>query len=191
MQLPDLRALQSGEGGAWGVAFSWLWPAAYGAAQVTLQPYLPGEVEDVAIESIEELVERVQDVKSVQELKPLAAAIAHNRAVSRLRRFFAAKRGAGQTESLEGKGDDGDPPEAVAMDSPVAALEARELAARLGKSLDALRPPRGEMLADFFLRGLSYDEIAKKHGIAIKSVGVYLKRGLETLRRAWGGKEEE
>jgi DNA-directed RNA polymerase specialized sigma24 family protein len=145
---PHLEALQNGDAAAWDVAFPWLWPAAFGAAHVTLQPYLPGEVEDVTIESLEELVEKVRRLKSVDELKPLAAAIAHNRAVSRLRQYFAAKRGGGQTESLEAKQESGDLPEAVAPDSPVAALEGKELAKRLRESLAALRPPRGEMLAD-------------------------------------------
>jgi hypothetical protein len=75
MQLPDLRALQQGDAAAWDMAFPWLWPAAFGAAQVTLQPYLPAEVEDVAIESLEALVEKVRELKSVEELKPLVAVI--------------------------------------------------------------------------------------------------------------------
>jgi RNA polymerase sigma factor (sigma-70 family) len=155
-----------------------------------LRPYLPGDVEDVAIESLEELVEKVPGVGSVEELKLLVAAITHNRAVSRLREFFAAKRGGGRTESLESRQEGSGLPEVVAADSPLAALEAKELAERLGRTLDALAPPKGEMLADFFLAGLSYDDIAKKHGIAINSVGVYLKRGLEALRRAWKGDDK-
>jgi DNA-directed RNA polymerase specialized sigma24 family protein len=149
VQLPDLQALQSGDAAAWDAAFSWLWPAAFGAAHVTLQPYLPGEVEDVVLETMEDLVSESKRVKSVEELKRLAAAIAHNRAVSLLRQHFAAKRGGGQVESLERRHEDcGDLPEAIAPDSPVAALEEKELATRLGRCLDTLRPPRGEMLAD-------------------------------------------
>jgi DNA-directed RNA polymerase specialized sigma24 family protein len=37
---------------------------------------------------------------------------------------------------------------------------------------------------------LRYEEIAKKRGLAVGSVGVYLKRGLEAMRRIWGGREE-
>ena len=191
VQLPDFQALQSGDAAAWDAAFAWLWPAAFGAAQVILQPYLPGEVEDVAIESLEQLVEKVRSLGSVEELKPLLASIAHNRAVSRLRWYFADKRPGGQIESLEARQDGGgDPPEAIARDSPVAALEQKELAARLGRLMSGLKPPQGEMLADFFLRGCNYEEIAKKYGLAIGSVGVYLRRGLEALRRAWGGEDK-
>jgi DNA-directed RNA polymerase specialized sigma24 family protein len=45
-------------------------------------------------------------------------------------------------------------------------------------------------LTDFILNGLSYEEIAQKHGIPKNSVGVYLKRGRETLRRIWGRRGE-
>ena len=186
MQWPDLKALQRGDAAAWDAVFPWLWPAASGAARVTLQPYLPAEVEDVAIEALEELVEKVREVKSVEELKPLVASIAHHRAVSRLRQHFAAKRGSGQTESLDAKRQEtGEPFGVASLDSPLAALEQKELAAVLGKLLAELKPPQGDLLADFFLHGLSYEEMAKKHGLAIGSVGVYLKRGLETVRRAW------
>ena len=191
VQLPDLHALQRGDAAAWDAAFPWLWPAAFGAAHVTLQPYLPADVEDVAIEALEELVEKVREVKSVEELKPLVASIAHHRAVSRLRQHFAAKRGSGQTESLEAKQQEtGELAEGVLADSPLAALEQKELSAILRKLLAELKPPQGELLADFFLHGLSYEEMAKKHGVAIGSVGVYLKRGLEAVRRSWERREE-
>ena len=191
VQLPDLLALQRGDAAAWDTAFPWLWPAAFGAEHVTLQPYLPADVEDVAIESLEELVEKVREVKSVEELKPLAASIAHHRAVSRLRQHYAGKRGSGQTESLEARQQDaGDLPEGAMADSPLAALEQKELAAVLRRLLAELKPPQGELLADFFLHGLSYEEMAKKHGVAIGSVGVYLKRGLEAIRLVWDRRGE-
>jgi RNA polymerase sigma factor (sigma-70 family) len=191
VHLPDLQALLRGDEAAWDEAFRWLWPAAFGAAHVTLHPYLPADVEDVAIEAMEELVEKVSEVISVEELKPLAASIAHHRAVSRLRQHYAAKHGSGKTESLDAKQQEaGELPEVASVASPLAALEQRELAAVLGQLLAELNPPQGEMLADFFLHGLSYEEMAKKHGVAVGSVGVYLKRGLEAVRRAWERRDE-
>jgi RNA polymerase sigma factor (sigma-70 family) len=191
MQMPDLQALQRGDAAAWDLAFPWLWPAAFGAAQVTLQPYLPAEVEDVAIESLEALVEKVRELKSVEQLKPLVASIAHHRAVSLLRERFAKKRGQGRTESLEAvqEANMADCPDPAA-DSPLAALEQKEMAKCLSGTLSKLKPPQGAVLTDFFLQGLSYEGIARKHGIPIGSVGVYLKRGLETVRRIWGRREE-
>ena len=190
VDLPDLKALQSGDAEAWDAAFRWLWPCAFAVAQAKLQPFLPGDVEDVAIEALEQLVEMVPQVKTVEELKPLAASIAHHRAVSRLREHFAAKRGSGQTASLEARAEEGQEDAEAAADSPLASLERKELAGVLRKLLADLKPPQGELLADFFLRGLSYEEMAKKHGLAVGSVGVYLKRGLESVRRAWERREE-
>ena len=187
---PDLRALQTSDLDAWNMAFRWLWPTVFAVAQLKLQPYFPNEVEDVAIEALEELVEKVRAVKAVEELKPLAASIAHHRAVSLLRERFAKKRGEGKTESLDAPREDGTAkPEMAAADSPLADLEQKELAQRLGQSLTELKPPLGEILADFFLHGLRYEEIAKKRGVAVGSVGVYLKRGLEAMRRIWGREE--
>ena len=100
-------ALKTGDANAWDEAFNWLWPAVFAVAKLKLQPYFPNEVEDVAIESIEQLVEKVPEVKSVEELKPLAASIAHHRAVSLLRERFAKKRGEGKTDSLDAQPDEG------------------------------------------------------------------------------------
>jgi len=190
VNLPDLLALKTGDASAWDVAFRWLWPTVFAVAKLKLQPYFPNEVEDVAIESIEQLVEKVRGLKSAEELRPLAASIAHHRAVSLLRERFAKKRGEGKTDSLDAPPSEGaSQREPISSDSPLADLEQMELAERLGKSLAALKPPTGEILSDFFLQGLRYEEIAKKRGVAVGSVGVYLKRGLETMRRIWGREE--
>src|SRR2546426_849003 len=162
VQLPDLRALQTGDADAWDEAFRWLWPTVFAVAQLKLQPYFPNEVEDVAIEALEELVENVRAVASSSELKPLVASIAHHRAVSLLRARFAKKRGEVKTESLDAPTDDGETKyEPASGHSPLADLEQRELAQRLGKSLADLKPPLGEILTDFFLDRLRYEEIAR------------------------------
>jgi RNA polymerase sigma factor (sigma-70 family) len=187
---PDLHALQRGDEAAWDAAFGWLWPTVFAVAQLKLQPFLPDEVEDMAIEALEQLVDKVRSVKLVEELKPLAASIAHHRAVSLLRERFAQKRGAGKTESLDVPVDDGETKyEPAWEDSPLDSLAEKELAARLQTSLAELKPPQGEILSDFFLRGLRYEEIAKKRGVAVGSVGVYLKRGLEAIRKIWSRDE--
>jgi len=191
MNPPNLQALQRGEPEAWDEAFRWLWPAAFAAAQLKLQPFIPQDVEDVAIEALEALVEKVREVRSVEELRPLVASIAHHKAVSRLRAAFSEKRGGGQSVSLETQGDEaGDCPEVVTADSPLDSLDQKELAERVSKTLVALKPPLGVILSDFFLQELRYEEIAKKRGMAVGSVGVYLKRGLEAMRRIWGSDGE-
>ena len=55
---PNLQLLQEGGPATWDAAFRWLWPAALGAARDVLERHLPAEVEDVAIQAIEELVEQ-------------------------------------------------------------------------------------------------------------------------------------
>jgi RNA polymerase sigma factor (sigma-70 family) len=183
----NLRALQAGDADAWDEAFRWLWPVVFAVAQLKLQPYFPNEAEDVAIESLEEVVPKVREVKTVEELRPLAASIAHHRAVSLLRQRFAKKRGEGRTEPLDaGPDEEGSQHELASSDSPLAELEQRELAQRISRSLAELKPPLGDILSDFFLHGLRYEEIGRKHGLAVGSVGVYLKRGLEAIRRIWG-----
>jgi hypothetical protein len=106
VNLPDLGALK-GDPDAWDEAFNWLWPAVFAVAKLKLQPYFANQIEDVAIKSIEQLVEKVRGGKSVEELKPLAASIAHHPAVSLLRERFAKKRGEGKTRSLDAQPDNG------------------------------------------------------------------------------------
>jgi RNA polymerase sigma factor (sigma-70 family) len=186
MNLPRLQALQEGDADAWDEAFRCLWPVVLAVAQLKLQPYFPDEAEDMAIEALEELVPKVREVKTVEELRPLAASIAHHRAVSLLRERFAKKRGAGKTERPEaGQAESGADCPDPAAGSPLAELEQKELAQRLSRSLAELTPPLGEVLSDFYLHGLRYEEIARKHGLAVGSVGVYLQRGLAALRRIW------
>ena len=182
MNPPALSALQRGDPEAWDEAFRWLWPVAFAVAELKLKPFLPGDVEDVAIETLEEIVDKVREVKRVEELKALAASIAHNLSVSRER--FAKKRGAGQTESLQALQSDGsDPDELAEGASPLAALEQTELADLLAEIQSELKADQRAVLSEFFIHGLSYEEVAKKRGLAIGSVGVYLKRGLEAVRK--------
>jgi RNA polymerase sigma factor (sigma-70 family) len=182
---PNLLALRQGDESAWDEAFRWLWLTVFAVAQLKLQPFLPGEIEDVAIESLEELVEKAHEVKTIEELKPLAASIAHHRAVSLLRERFAKKRGAGKTESLDAPADaDGGEREPASGESPLDELNQTELAGLLGDLQRDLKPEFRAVLGDFFLRGLSYEQIATQHGLAPGTVGVYLKRGLEAVRKA-------
>jgi RNA polymerase sigma factor (sigma-70 family) len=186
MAEPELSALLRGDPDAWDDAFAWLWPVAFSAAQVKLMQYLPGETEDVAIEALEELVDAARTVKLVSELRPLVASIAHNRAVSRLREHFAKKRGSGQTASLEALGEQNSaPPDSVdPTSSPLDKLKATELVMLLNELQRELKPEHRALVSDFFLHRLSYEELAAKHGLAVGSVGVYLKRGLDALRQA-------
>ncbi|MEO8429645.1 MAG: RNA polymerase sigma factor [Verrucomicrobiota bacterium] len=183
MNAPDLLALQRGDPAAWDTAFDWLWRIAFEVVQLKLQPFLPGDIEDVAIEVMEQLVEKVRQVKQVQELKPLTASIAHNRAVSRLREHFAAKRGSGKTESLEAiQIEENGNREPANSPSLLAGSEQGELADLLSQLLARLKPEQRAIMIDFYLHELSYEQISKKHRVPEGTIGVYLKRGLESIR---------
>lgn len=185
VDVANLNALKRGDEAAWDAAFQWLWPTAFAVAKLKLEPFLPAEVEDVAIEALETLVEKVRDVAAVEELKPLLASITHHRAVSLLRERFAQKRGAGQVESLDAPAADGESkPDAPAPGDPLDALDLNELSRVLAELQHDLKPEYRAILSDFFLAGLSYEQIAIKRQVATGTVGVYLKRGLESVRQA-------
>lgn len=186
MQMPDLEALKRRDPDAWDLAFRWLWPTALKEAHSKLYLHLPSDVEDVAIEAMQALVDSIGLVETIELVPALARKIARNKAVSYWRRRFSDKGGGRLTESLEALGDIADPPGASMADSPLEALGNKEFVARIRRIVEALKPPLPEVLADRLLEGLSYEEIAKKRGIPKNSVGVYLSRGLKALRHAWG-----
>ena len=187
MNVPDLKSLQCGDAVAWDAAFHWLWPVAFEVVRNKLSPFLPADIEDVAFEALEELIEKVREVNRTEELKPLLASISHHRAVDLLRERFSQKRGEGRTESLDATPEEqADDCEPVAWESPLNSLEQKELVEGLRTTLATLKPPLGDVLEDFFLHEMSYEEIAQRHGIAVGSVGVYRNRGLEAMRSIWG-----
>jgi RNA polymerase sigma factor (sigma-70 family) len=185
-----MKSLQDGDPDAWDAVFKWLWPGAVAVAQLKLAPFLPGEVDDVAIEALEALVERVRlgKVATVEGLKPEVASIAHNRAVSLLRERFAKKRGEGKTIPLDqpsDPSDDASPAREHAAEVPALDnLGQTELADLLSELQRDLKPEFQSVLGDFFFHGLNYQQIATKHKVALGTVGVYLKRGLDALRKA-------
>jgi RNA polymerase sigma factor (sigma-70 family) len=183
MNVPDLAALRAGDKDAWEDAFRWLWPTALAVAKEKLAWARPQDVEDVAIDAMEMLVEKANDVKSVLELKPLLATISYRRAISRLRWHYGPGGGS-QTQSSDAVESDATrPSEEPSGSSPAEEMEQKELGDLLRRLQVDLKPQLREIMNDFFITGLSYIEIAQKHSIAVGSVGVCLKRGLERLRQ--------
>jgi RNA polymerase sigma factor (sigma-70 family) len=177
--------MQAGHPEAWDEAFNCLWPVALAVARSKLETCLPNEAEDIAIETLEELVGKVPVVKSAEELRPLAASIAHHRAVSLLREHFSQKRGQGKTGSLDALADAPGGPdcEPESPDSPLEELYQLELKEVLTGLLADLKPEHRAAIQDLLLDGLSYEQTARKRGWATGTVGVYLQRGLEAARR--------
>jgi RNA polymerase sigma factor (sigma-70 family) len=185
-----LNDLQRGDEDAWTAVVEWLWPIAIGVAKFKLHSSLQAEAEDVAIESLSELPPKILQVGSTDDLKPLLASIAANKAISFQRERFAQKRGGGKVGSLEESCDhDGrnELPEAVSV---LSCLEVAELKSLLKVVLQELPPIQNAVLDCFYIQGLKYVEISQKLGMPINSVGVNLKRSLEAIQTKVGKKHK-
>ncbi len=184
-ELPDLSALRRNESVAWDQLFDWLYPIALSAAEHKLRGILPnGDAEDVAVQAIETLVPKIHRLNDVKGLLPLVVSIAHCLAVDRVRHHLSKKQGGGNVQSLDDKqeedGTDSGSPRS--KDHPDKAVHERELARLVSGLMESLKPPARRLLSDFFLHGKKYEELSADHGLATNSIGVYLKRGLDTIR---------
>jgi len=172
---PDLSRLREGDRAEWNAAFHWLYPTALAVARNKLGGMHPGEVEDVALSAIEVVVEKVDAVKEVGELKKLCAAITHNKAVDVIRKLPVAPK-----PTTDEAGDEApyDPPDPA---SPLAGLDAEELSGLLEECMAGLREPCRQLLEAAFLRGLKQREISEELGMPMGSVGVNLSRCLKKM----------
>lgn len=181
--MPLLEQLAAGDPEIWNDAFRCLYPVAFEAARTRLGENFNGDCEDVAMETLSEILEKGAQVNSEQELKPLTAAIARNKATDRLRRHLAEKRGGNKVQSLdamieENAGELSSLPQDEFVDR-LAVQELRELLTDLSAEV---KKEYRIVLRDHFFDQLSYNEIAEKRKISVGSVGVYLQRGLGSLR---------
>lgn len=178
-----LEQLAGGDPETWNEAFRRLYPVAFEAARTRLGDSLTAECEDVAMETLSEILEKGVQAKSEQELKPLTAAIARNKATDRLRRHLAEKRGGNKVQSLEelAEANAGELPDMAHFEflDQLAIQELRDLLVELSAEV---KKEYRVVLRDHFLDQLSYNEIAAKRKISVGSVGVYVQRGLANLR---------
>jgi RNA polymerase sigma factor (sigma-70 family) len=181
--IPELAALQRNDSVAWDQLFDWLYPVAYSVAEFKLKNILPTIIEDVAVEAIEKLVPKIDIVLTVEELRPLVACIAACNAKDHIRKHFSEKYGGGQVESLDigidGEADSSGHPKS--KDDIDEAIRCNELAQLMIRLMANLKPKSRALLTDFFLDGKKYEELSASHGLAINSIGVYLKRALTSL----------
>ncbi len=178
-----LKQLAARDVEAWNEVFRHIYPVAFEAARLRLGETLSNDCEDVAIETLADLVERVVHVNSEAELKPLAVAIARNKATDRLRRHLAQKRGANRGESLEAMLESGnDGPAATPGEEALDRLTIQELRELLTLLASEVKREYRVVLRDHFFDQLSYTEIAEKRTISVGSVGVYVQRGIAALR---------
>jgi RNA polymerase sigma-70 factor (ECF subfamily) len=99
-------------------------------------------------------------------------AIARNHAIDRLR-----ARPAGAGGSVE---------EAATLADPAPGPEARVLARgeaqRIAECFDRLEPARAAAVRGAYLSGLSYEQLAGRHGVPLNTMRSWLRRGLQTLK---------
>lgn len=180
-----VEKLRAGDAAVWEHAFPWLYPVAYEAARTRLGNANPIECEDIAIESLADFLQSGTQARNDEEIKPLIAAIARNKATDRIRRWLASKRGAGNVESLESlRESGGDEPSSQAHELVIDRLTMDDLRELLLALASQIKKEHRIVLGEHYLNQLSYEEIANKHQISVNSVGVYLKRGLEAMKSA-------
>ena len=105
-------------------------------------------------------------------------AIVRNRALDELR--SGARHGA---ESLDEGENEGAPGIEDARPDPLGLLEQAADALAIRDCLDAIDGPQRQCLALVYYHGLSHSEVAGQVGSPIGSVKVWLRRGLEKLKR--------
>ena len=205
LDLPDLNRLQDGDPDEWNKAFDWLWPTAFAVAKNKLYKS-PDEVEDIAIQSITKLIKQVPKVRKVEELKRILAKITHDESVDYIRKQNTKKKGEGNVDSLDELLQEiGDlipvasvPQKSLALKPledvgdliPVASVpydsNNPDLMQLIKNLTEELNPKERLVFMEVQANGLSYEEISQKHDIPKNSVGVYLKRAYEKLRKLLG-----
>ena len=114
-------------------------------------------------------------------MKAPLARITHDKCVDFIRKHLSLKQGEGNIysleEILENIGDVFGGPNWLQK------LENRDLFQYILERMDELMKPIEKIvLLDYYISGLSYNEISSKNNIPLGSVGVRLKRALEKLR---------
>jgi RNA polymerase sigma-70 factor (ECF subfamily) len=176
-----IEQLKSGDRLAWNRAFEVLYAISLSVC-VSFAPNLNHqEHEDVAVEAISEVADYVERLQSFEECKKLIVTISKNRLLDRFRSMGAAKRGAGRVESLEqNEGFETVDPSQIQPDAEVLIAENAMI---LRRALLEVPEQYRKVVEEFYLRGLTQQEIADKHGLKIGSIGVYLDRGLKALHK--------
>ena len=163
--------------------FRELWLPVLSAVFVRVRDVLVNEAEDIAIQAIDIAARHDPPIGSVEELRCVAVSVAKNMAVSRLRAFFAAKRGAAITISLDAPGVEATGCLSDGTGCAVATIDRAHLRELLGRLQGRLNPRMRLVVEEHYDGGLTQVEIAAKHGIPLGTVAVTMKRAMTVLRR--------
>lgn len=177
----EIEQLRANDRTAWNRAFEVLYAISLSVCCSTASTMNRQDHEDVAIEAVTEVIDYVERVGSFEECKRLVVTISKNRLLDRFRSKATVKHGAGQVESLEQQ----EGFEAVDHNQrqPDALVLAGENAMILKRALLGVPEQYRLVVEEFYLRGLTQQQIADRLGLKIGSIGVYLDRGLKALKQ--------
>lgn len=161
--------LQARDDAAWREVFTRLWPVALHAAQRVFTR--PTEAEDAAAAALAELAKLPRLPDTWSGCEALIAVVARRRAISQLRALTAAKRGLGETLSLD-----------HAAAEP-AALVATQAALDVGTLLAEIDPLRRRIVEEHFLEGRTSEEIGTRLRLNPATIRSHLARTLRELRQ--------
>ena len=179
-----LEELKTGSETAWDRGFQLLYPCVLAAANHPFAGLTATEAEDIAIEALTQLLPKIANIKSWEELRALAITIAARRAISERRKLSAEKRGSGHTKSLEFLNEISDGVfEPAELINSMSTTELRELAGLLRDAMAELDETTRKLIGQFIMEGASYKDLAKKYDLPIGTVGVHLSRGLKKIRQ--------
>ena len=179
LTLPTVQSLRDGDEAAWMIVYEWLWPKALAVASNKLRFSTSTDAEDVASIALQHLVDHVEKVSATEDLLPLTLAITHNQTVQLIRYNKAEKRDVRATDSL-GEFD------VPAPSASLSELDLQELRTLIESLQKTLSPKAASVLGDFYLKGLTQREIAKRNKLALNSVGVNITRSLQRIREVMG-----
>lgn len=184
-EFSELGALKAGDEEAWTRAFHRLWPLAFHAARHPNCNLTIEEAEDAASEALGQMVAQIENVKILEELKPLVVTIAYRRAVSLARHKSSAKRRP-EGLALDPVTTNGVTALEIAepVNSNLSDPELRELLKFLNELLAGVDVDTRTFLVEKIGHGFSYVELSRKHEIPIGTVCAKVARGLQKLRRA-------
>ena len=135
-----------------------------------------------------DIFREIDAVNSDQGLRNLRTSIAENKAISRYLKLIAKKRREDLKESLDATLKDDEGKERLvhepATDMPqLNKLDIKDIRKIIETLQTELKPEHKQALHDFYILGLSHEEISQKRGWPKGSVGVYVKRGREAMRK--------
>jgi len=179
---PDIQLLKKADQDEWSKAMDWLMPVAKWESRDKIGKILPNQIEDIAIEAIHAVSEKVHEFKHSSEIKAILRKITRNMAVDALRKHYAIKRGGGKVVSLDDDENHEEIPDTTIedTDSKYSKLHNGDL---IQKALQILSEKERKCIISRFLDKKSFKEISEEHDIPMGSIGVTIERGLDKMRK--------